>query len=207
MFITEIKRDYQRLMDFVEIRKNDVYKEPNDNESFIRGGIDTIKHRVNVFDKVLDVGCGHGVALDIFTELGAKPIGITLSEEDARASRFRGHDVRMMDMSFTDFEDGYFDVVWARHSLEHSLFPYFTLTEFYRLLKKGGVIYLEMPGIRTPAFHETNSNHYSVFDGVMWANLIFRSGFKKIESYTITFSLRECGLEGDDLYYRFIGEK
>ena len=40
-----------------------------------------------------------------------------------------------MDQSFLDFADDYFDFVWCRHCLEHSIFPYFTLQEIYRVIK------------------------------------------------------------------------
>ena len=210
MLSTEIKRDYQRLTDFIEERKKDVYREAVDMGHFTKGGIDSIKHLVKPGDKILDVGCGHGVALDMFKDLGAIPIGVTLCEEDAKEIRFMNHDVRVMDMSFMDFEDEYFDIVWARHSLEHSIMPFFTLSEFHRVLKRGGTIYLEMPSIRTDAHHESNFNHYSVFESKMWANLILRTGFVDLEAYTISLDLTDYArgeVYGKDEYYRFLAVK
>src|SRR6185295_13701831 len=49
-----------------------------------------------------------------------------------------GYDVRYMDQSFLDFPDGSFDAIWCRHCLEHSVFPYFTLSGFNRVVKPGG---------------------------------------------------------------------
>src|SRR4051812_23395941 len=53
--------------------------------------------------KILDVGCGQGVALEVFTAGGFKPIGITINREDLGACRAKGFDVREMDQSFPDF--------------------------------------------------------------------------------------------------------
>ena len=182
--------DFDKLANFLEKRKGDVYKEPNDNRNFIEGGIKSIKDRIKDGDKVLDVGCGQGLALDLFAELGVVPIGITLSEEDLAISKGRGHDVKIMDMSFLDFPDEHFDVLWARHSIEHSIFPYFTLSEWYRVMKPGSFAYFEMPGDNTDAKHEGNMNHYSVLGGLMWHALLERVGFKDSENIAcIKFNL------------------
>lgn len=202
--------NFERLNDFLEEHKRDIYKEPVDNGHFTKGGIESIKDRIKPLAKVLDVGCGPGVALAIFKELGAEPIGITLCEEEAMIAKSKGYDVRIMDMSFMDFDDEYFDIVWARHSLEHSMFPFFTLSELHRVLKKEGTIYLEMPGIKTDAHHESNFNHYSVFESNMWANLLLRSGFVEIEPYILSFDLMDYetkNIYGKDEYYRFIATK
>jgi SAM-dependent methyltransferase len=197
-----------KLGAFLAQRKNDIYKEPNENRNFITGGIDSIKDRIKEGDKILDVGCGHGLALELFKELGAIPTGITLSEEDKLIAEARGFDVQIMDMSFMDFPDEHFDILWSRHSIEHSIFPYYTLSEFYSVLKSGGTAYFEMPGDRTDAQHEINCNHYSVFHGQMWFELLKRVGFKNIQSYIINFDYSDYdGRKGTDFSYRFIAEK
>lgn len=208
MTTTATKRDYSRLDKFIEERFKDVYDEPNLNSDFIDGAIESIENKISMFDSVLDVGCGWGYALKKFSDMGCKPIGITLCESDASKARAYGYDVHIMDMNFMDFEDQTFNVVFARHSLEHSLFPYFTLSEFSRVMKPKGLIYLEMPAPDTDANHCCNAQHYTVLNGTAWANLIFRTGFQDIESYIIDFELSNCGRPGEyDRYYRFIARK
>jgi ubiquinone/menaquinone biosynthesis C-methylase UbiE len=200
--------DFTRLSEFLEQRKNDVYKEPNDNRNFIEGGIDSIKDRIKEGDRVLDVGCGHGLALELFKELDAIPTGITLSEEDKLIAEAKGFDIQIMDMSFMNFPDEHFDILWSRHSIEHSIFPYYTLSEFYRVLKHGGTAYFEMPGDMTDAQHEQNQNHYSVFHGQMWFELLRRVGFKNMQTYIINFDYSDYeDQKGEDFSYRFIAEK
>ena len=79
--------------------------------------------------KILDIGCGQGVALEAFSKKGFSPVGITLGVDDLEICRRKGFEVYEMDQSFLSFGDEQFDFVWCRHCLEHSIFPYFTLSE------------------------------------------------------------------------------
>lgn len=111
----------------------------------------TVQFGINPDARILDVGCGQGPALDYLRNKGyTSTIGLTLNDEDVRICMEKGHDVRKMDQSFLEFEDASFDLVWARHVIEHSIFPYFTLTEFCRVLAPGGTLYLEVPAPETP---------------------------------------------------------
>ena len=152
---------------------------------------------------VLDVGCGQGPALSWLAEHGYRAIGITINEEDLEVCKRKGFEVYGMDQSFLDFPDQTFDLLWVRHCIEHSIFPYFTLSEFYRVLKPGAVLYLEVPIPDTPCGHETNMNHYSVLNNVMWVSLINRTGFLNITRAEITVPLPV----GTDTYWAFIGQK
>ena len=150
----------------------------------------------------MDIGCGNGFALEIFRDRGCEPIGISFGQ-DAIDARMKGFKIIEADMSFLDFDECLFDLIWCRHTLEHSIFPYFTLCEIYRFLKPGGVFYFEVPAPGTSSLHETNLNHYSVFTKNMWESLILRSGFKIIRPNTISF--RTGG--GHDEYYAFDGRR
>src|SRR5262245_24685410 len=52
--------------------------------------------------RVLDVGCGQGVALEQFRRLGLQATGITLGP-DYGVCRAKGFHVRHMDQNFMDF--------------------------------------------------------------------------------------------------------
>jgi SAM-dependent methyltransferase len=153
--------------------------------------------------KVLDVGCGQGVALKVFAAKGADAIGVTLNQTDVDVCRSLGYDVRQMDQSFLDFPDGSFDIVWCRHCLEHSIYPYFTLSGFHRVLKPGGWLYVEVPAPDTSSMHQTNQNHYSVLGKSMLASLIGRSGFRIVDVLDIAFSVPA----GPDTYWGFIQQR
>jgi ubiquinone/menaquinone biosynthesis C-methylase UbiE len=128
--------------------------------------------------KILDVGCGQGYACQKFKALGFENItAITLSDEDVKATKERGFECYKMDMSFLDFTDKTFDILWVRHALEHSPFPYLTLLEFNRVLQDGGNAYIEVPKPDTPRVLEHRRNHYSILGKKMWSSLFIRSGF------------------------------
>ncbi|CAN7361449.1 class I SAM-dependent methyltransferase [Phenylobacterium sp. LjRoot219] len=152
--------------------------------------------------KVLDVGCGQGVALELFRDAGLDATGITLGP-DAEACRARGLKVLEMDFAFLDFADQSFDLVWCRHAIEHSVFPFFTLAELHRILKPGGVLYLEVPAPDTSCRHQTNPNHYSVLGKSMWLELIRRVGFPLSRVLDLNFTTPA----GPDSYWGFIQQK
>jgi SAM-dependent methyltransferase len=153
--------------------------------------------------KVIDVGCGRGEALEIFKARGLDPIGITLGPQDFKRCEDAGHHVLMADQTFTPFSNGEFDLCWVRHCLEHSPWPLMSLCEFNRILKPGGILYVEVPAPDTDCFHEMNQNHYSVFPPRNWVSLMYRAGFDKIESYQISTEV----VAGKDRYMAWIMRK
>jgi SAM-dependent methyltransferase len=153
--------------------------------------------------RILDVGCGQGLALAEFAARGLLPIGVALGREDVAACRMAGFDVREMDQSFLDFDDAEFDLVWCRHCLEHSIFPYFTLSEFERVLKPGGLLYVEVPAPDTSSAHQANPNHYSVLGKSAWLQLMSRSGFALVDQLDLDFTVPA----GPDTYWAFVLRK
>lgn len=149
--------------------------------------------------RALDVGCGQGPAIELFEQLGVITVGITLGEDDIAACRSHGYTVAKMDQSFLNFEDKTFDVVWARHVIEHSIFPLFTLHEYLRVMRDSGILYLEVPAPDTDCHHEQNLNHYSVLTRSAWVSLLKRSGFSIQEDVSYRFSV----MAGDDEYFGF----
>ena len=153
--------------------------------------------------RVLDVGCGQGVALEMFAARNYRATGITLNGEDVRICREKGFDVAEMDQSFLDFGDDEFDLLWCRHCLEHSVMPLFTLSEFARVLRPHGLLYVEVPAPDTVCRHQANANHYSVLPLSMWEQLIARAGFRLLETVQLRFTLAA----GPDTYWTFFARK
>lgn len=195
----------QRIADFLAKCAADVYAEPRD------GGHDyitaemcaVVARRLAVGAHILDVGCGQGPALEWFCSHGFNPCGITMSEEDKRTCGTKGFGVWIEDQNELGEWLIDFDCVWARHVIEHSPIPYFTLTEFNRVLKPGGILYVEVPMPGTSCKHETNVNHYSVLTREMWASLIIRAGFVIEETHNINIGTPV----GPDQYFSVIAIK
>ena len=197
---------YRRLEDFLRTLHGDIYPEaPMEMHTGItRQALAKVQelYPQPPGAKVLDVGCGQGVALEMFRDQGLDAVGITLGE-DAEVCRAKGLNVLEMDFAFLEFPDQSFDLVWCRHALEHSIFPYFTLHELHRVLKPGGVLYVEVPAPDTAAKHQRNPNHYSVLGKSMWLELIRRVGFPQSHSFALKLTL---GL-GPDVYWAFVQQR
>lgn len=98
---------------------------------------------------VLDAGTGvGGSALWIASHIGARVIGITLSEGQVAEARTLAHKrgvadratFSVMDYTRTEFPDASFDVVWAVESVCHARRKGDFLAEARRVLKPGGML-------------------------------------------------------------------
>ena len=152
---------------------------------------------------VLDVGCGQGLALEIFMNKGIPAVGITVNEEDLAICQNEGYWARLMDQSFLDFEGSAFSLIWCRHCLEHSPFSLFTLLEFNRVLKSDGLLYVEVPAPDTDCQHQTNPNHYSVFGHSLWIETFKKAGFIVLDAIKIDLKTKA----GPDIYWAFYLKK
>ncbi len=197
-------RNMARLVSFIYQIEKDTYPEPPSNVHIdITNKVMDIILAKCLFPqnaKILDVGCGQGPALDILKQRGFCATGIALNDKDIQVCQSKNHVALKMDQSFMDFTDGWFDFVWARHVIEHSIFPYFTLSEFCRVLRPKGIMYMEVPAPETSCHHEANPNHYSVLGHEAWVSLLKRSGFYLLDEPVFNFTTSL----GPDVYWGFI---
>lgn len=171
----------KKIKDFIEATRENTYSEPLSQTSTLpmKQLINQIKTKLpgTIQGKILDVGCGQGHMLEIFKTEGHSPVGITLNKEDIIECAKKGFTVYEMDQSFLEFEDEEYDFLWCRHYLIRSIFPAYTLAEFFRVIKPGGYCYIEVPDADSSINHENNRNNFSVLGKKMWSELIMRTGF------------------------------
>lgn len=197
-------RNYSRLDTFLDRLRGDLYPDtPVDSQhvEITRKVIGDMVESGHVFPgmSILDIGTGAGMARKMFEQHDCH---VTCVDLDVKV------DAVCYDQSFMNFRPGAFDFVWARHVIEHSAMPYFTLTEYHRVLRPAGFCYVEVPAPDTGAEHESNPNHYSVMGATMWAHLMKRAGFEHVKTTRLDFNVKQPdGSMIPDTYFSFLLRK
>ncbi len=194
--------NYERFERHLDTLKETVYTEPKFDwhEGLIDKAIDTFVKKGS-FKDVLDVGFGTGYSLDKFKSLGIHAIGISLDQHEVASARAIGHDVHLMDMAFLDFDDESFDLVWCRHSLEHSAMPLIALMEFKRVLRENGYLYVELPS--NNGIHLDNENHYSMFSDEAWQSLFRKAGLNLLFRGQYSGFVNSGNTKYSDIYWQY----
>lgn len=94
--------------------------------------------------KVLDIGCSNGVFLDIFKDRGWQTFGVEPSESGVVAGE-KGHKITKEYFEKSVFPKNYFDLVIMNHTLEHVKNADIVLQKIYTILKKGGILFVDVP--------------------------------------------------------------
>lgn len=117
-----------------------------------RQGIDAalarnLELRKNSEARLLDVGCGNGNYLEFAQRAGWRVRGLDFDAKATAAARARGLDVDEGTIKLLAEEEASYDRITLSHVLEHVYDPWDLLADCYRLLKPGGVLWLETPNI------------------------------------------------------------
>ena len=176
-------RDYTRIDAYLDKLIEEVYPQPQDpgHTAWANEAVEKFTQYTGVRKElsVLDLGCGEAFLQELFEYLGYSYTGICLGE-DYRVAKSRGRNVFHEDFSFLSFEDDSFDLLFSRHSLEHSPFPLLTLMEWHRITKRWLAVVLP-----SPVFWEYGGkNHYYVLNDPEWRNLFEKAGFKVTYDYS-----------------------
>lgn len=184
---------------------SDIYSEPKSqlHYSVIKPQAQNFLNQFAIKEdsSVIDIGCGDGYFLELLQEKGFKNVaGVTKGEEDIKNCADKGiKKIYNTDMTFTHIKEQY-DVLWCRHCLEHSPYPYLTLHEFNRLIKMNGYAYIEVPEAEGYVKHENNANHYSMLTKRNWVSLILRCGFDINKIQDIDLSIRNKNFQDGHPY-------
>lgn len=96
--------------------------------------------------KILDVGCGTGSTLKELEKFGYA-IGVDISEEAVKFCKLRGcvNVYKVEEKKRLFFEDDTFDLITALDMIEHIDDDCAALAEYYRIIKKGGILLVTVP--------------------------------------------------------------
>ena len=143
---------------------------------------------------VLDVGCGMGDCMLAMRRAGLEPVGIEMSSFAADAARSRGLEVHEGPAEVVGSrllgEGRTFEAIHCSHVLEHTGDARGFLALLHRLLRPGGLLYLEVPNQfrnvlekidlvrgKDPAFSVLSVHHHYFFSRQSLLLLLQGSGF------------------------------
>lgn len=94
--------------------------------------------------RVLEIGCSIGTFLNLFKERGWEVWGVEPSQSAAVAAK---NGIRVVKKFFEEatLPENYFDVVILNHTLEHLDKPVSILAKARTLLKRGGIVFVDVP--------------------------------------------------------------
>ncbi|HNY65790.1 MAG TPA: class I SAM-dependent methyltransferase [Deltaproteobacteria bacterium] len=95
--------------------------------------------------KALDIGCANGKFLKYLGELGWRIVGLDFSENAVRACRSAGLEAYHGTVESAGFETGCFDLITARHVIEHMRDPHAFARVVSRIVKTGGRLLIRTP--------------------------------------------------------------
>lgn len=107
---------------------------------------------------LLDVGCGNGGMVQLANELGFEAHGCDYESEAVKFATSRGLAVTPGGMEPYLAGGSMFDMVVLSHVLEHVFDPFEFLKMIHSVLKPGGMLYIELPGLRAVTFARYRGN-------------------------------------------------
>lgn len=100
--------------------------------------------------RLLDFGCAAGYFFELAARRGWEAHGSDISAWTRAAAQARGLDnLHVGSLQELAFPDGYFDAVYAAQIFEHLPAPREDLQEIRRILRPGGLLWVDVPNYRT----------------------------------------------------------
>lgn len=133
-------------------------------ESLIHLGRIRKRKRISQFikpGKILDIGCGRGLFLDVMCRGGWSVIGTELNKETASyAIKTYGLKIFTGEIIQHKLKAESIDVININQVLEHLKNPHEVIKESHRLLRSGGIIIIAVPDLRSLQFTVGKENWF-----------------------------------------------
>lgn len=142
--------------------------------------------------RALDIGCGNGKFLNKLRNLGWDAQGVEFNQGAVAVCRDNGLTVHHGDLHSAGFSDACFDLVTARHVIEHIPDPNAFMSEVARILRPGGYFHVRTPNNRALGrnlfgkywFPNEVPRHLVLFSPDSLTLLAGRHGLKKLRVMT-----------------------
>ncbi|HHT9138097.1 MAG TPA: class I SAM-dependent methyltransferase [Candidatus Wunengus sp. YC60] len=150
--------------------------------------IRTLRKFLGKGGRLLDVGSGAGEFLYCAKRLGFDCYGVEVSEDMVKYSieTFGLKNVVNSDLLSASFEDSFFDIIVFNHVVEHLYNPLETLMEARRILKRDGILVIQIQNI--------DSCQFRAF-GKKWLGLSLPQHLYQFTPQTIRFALEKVGFD------------
>lgn len=170
-------RNWKNIDMYLTKLAEDIYPQPEDpgHTRLAEKVINQWMSRMTSCTSVLDLGCGTGFCQPMFEKWDVAYRGICLGQDYVVAKEL-DRNVNKMDFHFLEFPDESYDLLFARHSLEHSPMPLLALMEWARVSRSWLGLVLPAPEWYT----YVGLNHYSVMNIDQITNLLNRAGWRII---------------------------
>jgi 2-polyprenyl-3-methyl-5-hydroxy-6-metoxy-1,4-benzoquinol methylase len=120
------------------------------------------------YNRILDVGSGHGSFLRLCASNGWECHGVEISQ---KATEFARHEFGLTifngPLGDAHYPDEFFDVVTLWNVLDHLTDPGHALKEIHRILRPGGGLFLRFPN----AFFQITCHKSFIFFSNIWAKI------------------------------------
>ncbi|MBU4338251.1 class I SAM-dependent methyltransferase [Patescibacteria group bacterium] len=140
---------------------------------------------------ILDAGCAYGLMLERFSSSFHK-FGIDVSQYAIDIAQKRLPEANFKTGNIEErlpYEENFFDIVLANDLLEHLENPMMALKNIYRVLKKGGILYITTPNLNNTRkiilkYADEKEHHVSLFLHLDLMDNLRKIGFKVEEHWT-----------------------
>lgn len=133
--------------------------------------------------RILDLGCGAADAYEYLKRFDY--YGIDCMPEHLEVAKQKG--IKNVLEGFAEelpYGQGFFDIVWARHVLEHSLDINIVLSEIKRVLSYNGLL-----AFCVPTLPDEEPAHLYHFTAEQWLEVLYKNGFSVISKGQHDFNL------------------
>ena len=138
--------------------------------------------------RLLDIGCGNGFFLLLAREAGWLVQGVDLDPVAVASARQQGLNVSEGTVNLLESEESCFDAITLSHVIEHAHQPRCLLKAVHRLLKPGGVLYIDTPNINSVGADFFGRNwrglevprHLVIFNPDSLTRMLAETGFDEV---------------------------